>query len=133
MNGRQFLGSFQLPVAMTGAGLAALGYRKLVTLPPPGRGGLFGPGIAILFLALVIWIGLFGLPLGLLIPQAGGYGIEFTSAQRRLLGWTVITVTIGPLVGIVLAFVTPWIVVVRRILQRHSTNRQKLRMTIMLL
>ena len=110
VNGQRVLGLLQLPVATVGAGLAAVGYRALVRLPSPGTGGLFGPAIALLTLSLVVWAGLFLLPLGLLIPPTGGYGIEFDDSQRRLLVSTTITVAVGPFIGIGMAFVTPWIV-----------------------
>lgn len=110
MNGHRVLGLFQLPVAAVGAGLAAFGYRALVRLPSPGTGGLFGPAIALLTLSLVVWAGLFLLPLGLLIPPTDGYGIEFDDSQRRLLVSTTITVAVGPFIGVGMAFVTPWIV-----------------------
>ena len=110
MNGQHVLGLLQLPVATVGAGLAAFGYRALVGLPSPGTGGLFGPAVALLTLSLVVWAGLFLLPLGLLIPPTGRYGIEFDDNQRRLLMSTMITVASGPFVGVGTAFVTPWIV-----------------------
>jgi len=109
VNEYRVLGLLQLPVAAVGAGLAAFGYRALVGLPSPGTGGLFGPALALLTLSLVVWAGLFLLPLGLLIPPRGGYGIEFDDSQRRLLVSTTITVAVGPFVGIGMAFVTPWI------------------------
>jgi hypothetical protein len=110
MNGDGILGLFQLPVAIVGAGLAVFGYRELVRLPSPGMGGLFGPAVALLALSLVVWAGLFLLPLGMLIPPTDGYGIEFNDSQRRWLMSTVIAVVIGPFVGVGMAFVTPWIV-----------------------
>jgi hypothetical protein len=110
VNGHRVLGLLQLPVAAVGAGLAAFGYWALVKLPSPGTGGLFGPAVALLTLSLVVWGGLILLPLGLLIPPTGGYGIEFDDNQRRLLMSTMITVAIGPFVGVGMAFVTPWIV-----------------------
>ena len=110
VNGHRVLGLLQVPVAAVGAGLAASGYRALVGLPSPGTGGLFGPVIALLTLSLVVWAGLFLLPLGLLIPPTGRYGIEFDDNQRRLLMSTMITVAIGPFAGVGIAFVTPWIV-----------------------
>jgi hypothetical protein len=110
VNGYRVLGLLQLPVAAVGAGLAAFGYRALVRLPPPATGGLFGPAVALLTLSLVVWAGLFLLPLGLLIPPTGGYGIEFDDSQRRLLMGTTITVAVGPFVGVGMALVTPWIV-----------------------
>jgi hypothetical protein len=110
VNGHRVLGLLQLPIAAVGAGLAAFGYRALVGLPPPDTGGLFGPAVALLTLSLLIWAGLFLLPLGLLIPPTGGYGVEFDDSQRRLLMSTTITVAVGPFVGIGMAFVTPWIV-----------------------
>jgi hypothetical protein len=96
-------------VATVGAGLAAFGYRALVRLPPPATGGLFGPAIALLTPSLVVWTGLFLLPLGLLIPPTSGC-IEFDDTQRRLLMCTTITVAIGPFAGVGMAFVTPWTV-----------------------
>lgn len=110
MNGQRVLGLLQLPVAAVGAGLAAFGYRALVRLPPPATGGLFGPAIALLTLSLVVWAGLFLLPLGLLIPSTSRYGIEFDDNQRRLLVSTTIIVAVGPFAGVGMAFVTPWIV-----------------------
>ena len=110
VNGQRVLGPLQLPVAAVGAGLAVFGSRALVRLPPPATGGLFGPAIALLTLSLVVWAGLFLLPLGLLIPPTGRYGIEFDDNQRRLLMSTTITVAIGPFAGVGMAFVTPWIV-----------------------
>jgi len=107
VNGHRVLGLLQLPVAAVGAGLAAFGYWALVRLPSPGTGGLFGPAVALLTLSLGVWGGLFLLPLGLLIPPTGGYGIEFDDNQRRLL---MSTVAIGPFAGVGMAFVTPWIV-----------------------
>jgi hypothetical protein len=103
-------GPLQLPVAAVGTGLAAFGYRALVGLLSPGTGGPFGPAVALLALSLVIRAGLFLLPLGLLTPPTGGYGIEVDDSQRRLLMCTAVTVAVGPFVGVGMASVTPWIV-----------------------
>ncbi len=72
MNGHRLLGLLQLPVAVVGAGLAALGYRALVRLPSPDTGGVFGSALALLTLSLVVWAGLVLFPLGLLIPRRMG-------------------------------------------------------------
>jgi hypothetical protein len=100
MNGRQLLGSPQLQVAMVGGGLTVGGVWGLTTM----SGGV-AAGFAAIVLLLTVWVGLLLLPVGLLITPAGGYGIEFTHLQRRLLAGTVIAGFATPFVGAPLLFV----------------------------
>ena len=102
MNGRQLLGSLQLPVATIGGGLTVAGIWSLNTM---SAGGGVAAGFAAILLLVTVWVGLLLLPVGSLIPPAGGYGIEFTHVQRRLLAVIVVVVLVAPFVGAALLLV----------------------------
>ena len=102
MNGRQLLGSLQLPVATIGGVLTIVGVWGLTTM---SAGGGVAAGFAAILLLMTVWVGLLLLSVGPLITPAGGYGTEFTHVQRRLLAVIGVVVLAAPFVGAGLLFV----------------------------
>lgn len=102
MNGRQLLGSLQLPVVTIGGVLTIVGVWGLTMM---SAGGGVAAGFAAFLILVTVWVGLLLLPVGLLITPAGGYGIEFTHVQRRLLAVIGVVVLAVPFVGAGLLFV----------------------------
>lgn len=87
----------QLGVAILGALVALWGvYGLVVVLPgmPTSESG-FAEGLALILYGLYFFVGFVVLALGLLIPEPGRGGIEFSHRQRRYLAYGILAPVAG--------------------------------------